>query len=89
MLKYPARFEPIEGGGFFVTFRDIPEAASQGLALEEALLVAADTLSTAVGFYLEDRRSIPCPSSIEEGEELVALSGSMSEKVLAFNKTLA
>ncbi|HKR46770.1 MAG TPA: type II toxin-antitoxin system HicB family antitoxin [Paraburkholderia sp.] len=88
MLRYPARFEPVEGGGFLVMFRDVPEAITQGETIEEALAVAADALAAVMNFYFEDRRPVPIPSEVEDGEELVALSVSMSDKVLAFNKML-
>ncbi|HEY1213151.1 MAG TPA: type II toxin-antitoxin system HicB family antitoxin [Bryobacteraceae bacterium] len=89
MLRYPARFEPVEGGRFVVRFRDVPEAITQGETIEEALVMAADVLATVMDFYFEDRRPVPIPSEVEEGEELVALSVSMSDKVLAFNRLLA
>ncbi len=89
VLRYPARFEPVDGGGFVVTFRDVPEAIAQGETIEEALVMAANALATAMDFYFEDRRPIPAPSEVENGEEPVALSVSMSDKVLAFNKMLA
>ena len=89
MLRYPARFQPFEEGGFVVTFRDIPEAITQGDTIDEALLMAADALAAAMDFYFDDPRPVPTPSGVEEGEQLVALSESMSEKVLAFNVTLA
>ena len=89
MLKYPARFEPVEEGGFLVTFRDVPSAITQGDTIDEALFMAADALATAMDFYFEDLRPVPTPSGVEEGEELVALSESMSDKVLVFNEMLA
>lgn len=89
MLKYPARFEPVEEGGFVVTFRDVPEAITRADAIEEALFTAADALATVMEVYFEDRRPVPAPSMVEEGEELVALSESMSDRVLAFNEMLA
>lgn len=33
MLRYPARFEPDDNGGYVVTFRDIPEAITQATRL--------------------------------------------------------
>ena len=67
MLKYPARFEPVEEGGFLVTFRDVPEAITQGDTIDEALFMAADALATAMDFYFEDQRPVPTPSGVEEG----------------------
>jgi antitoxin HicB len=72
-MFYPARFEPAEEGGFVVTFRDIPEAITQGDNKEEAIDMARDALRVAVELYLEDKRAIPLPSAVEPGEELVEL----------------
>jgi antitoxin HicB len=47
MLRYAALFEPTEEGGFVVTFRDIPEAITQGDSIDEARDMAADALLTA------------------------------------------
>lgn len=89
MLRYPARFEPAEDGGFVVTFRDIPEAITQGDTLEESRAMAADALLTAMDFYFEDKRPVPAPSKARKGEELVALPASVSAKVLLLNEMLA
>ncbi|MBB5508184.1 type II toxin-antitoxin system HicB family antitoxin [Paraburkholderia atlantica] len=88
MLRYPARFEPAEEGGFVVTFRDIPEAITQGDSLEEARSEGADALLTAMDFYFEDRRPVPLPSEARKGEELVALPASVSAKVLLLNEMI-
>lgn len=85
-MKYPAKFEPAEEGGFVVTFRDIPEAISQGDDLSEARTMAKDALITAMDFYFEDKRSVPFPSAIEEGESYVELPVSVASKVLLLNE---
>ncbi|RQZ27372.1 type II toxin-antitoxin system HicB family antitoxin [Burkholderia sp. Bp9017] len=90
MLRYPARFEPDnESGGYVVTFRDIPEAITQGDTLDEARSMGADALLTAMDFYFEDKRPVPPPSKIEKDEELIALPASVSAKVLLLNEMLA
>jgi len=88
MLRYPAVFEP-DSGGFVVTFRDIPEAITQGDTLDEARAMAADALLTAMDFYFEDKRPVPAPSKAKKGEELIALPASVSAKVLLLNEMLA
>lgn len=88
MLRYPAVFEP-DSGGFVVTFRDIPEAITQGDTLDEARSMAADALLTAMDFYFEDKRPVPVPSKAKKGEELIALPASVSAKVLLLNEMLA
>ena len=72
-MRYPARLETATEGGFVVTFRDIPEAITQGETEEEALAMAAEVLSSAMDFYAEDRRAVPPPSPLEAGERLVDL----------------
>lgn len=69
---YPARFERC-ASGFVVTFRDVPEAITQGCSESEALSMAADALSTAVEFYREDGRPVPPPSAQRRDERLIPL----------------
>lgn len=85
MLKYPARFEPAEEGGYVVSFRDIPEALTQGDSLDEARAEAADALLTAMDFYFDDRRAVPAPSVALADEELVSLPVSAAAKVALLN----
>lgn len=88
-MKYPAHFEAdAEAGGFVVTFRDIPEAITQGETEQEALAMAADALLTAMDFYFEDKRPVPLPSAPKRGERLVSLPASVSSKVLLLNEML-
>ncbi|MFK3741422.1 type II toxin-antitoxin system HicB family antitoxin [Massilia sp. TN1-12] len=88
-MKYPATFEPTKAGGYVVTFRDIPEAITQGDTEAEALDMAADALLTAMDFYFEDRRPVPMPSAAAKGERLIDLPLSASAKVLLLNEMLA
>jgi antitoxin HicB len=88
-MKYPAIFEQADDGRFVVTFRDIPEAITQGDSEEEAVEMAADALLTAMDFYFEDRRPVPLPSKPKEGERLVGLPPSVSAKVLLLNEMLS
>jgi antitoxin HicB len=87
-MKYPAIFTPAEEGGFVVTFRDIPEAITQGDDEAEAHTMAADALLTAMDFYFEDRRPVPPPSKPVEGERLIELPLSASAKVMLLNEML-
>lgn len=85
-MRYPATFKPAEEGGFVVTFRDIPEAITQGDSLEEAREMAADALLAAMDFYFEDGRPVPAPSKVKRGDELVSLPASVWAKVLLLNE---
>lgn len=88
MHKYPALFDPAAEGGYTVTFRDIPEAITEGDTLEEAEAMARDALITAMDFYFEDGRPVPAPSKLEDGERLVALPLSVAAKVALLNARL-
>ena len=88
MLKFAARFEPDPNGGYVVTFRDIPEAITQGDTLEEARTMALDALITAMDFYFEDGRAVPAPSKAKRSEELVALPASVATKVELLNRVV-
>jgi antitoxin HicB len=74
MRGYPARFQPAKEGGFTVTFRDVPEAITEGDTMDEALAAAADALESALSFYIADRKPLPLPSAIKRGERMVELS---------------
>lgn len=88
-MQYPARFEPAPEGGFVATFRDIPEAITQGDTEAEAMGMAEDALVTAMAFYFDDRRPVPSPSAPAPEEKLVALPPSVTAKVLLLNEMLA
>lgn len=87
-MRYPARFEPAPDGGYVVTFRDIPEAITQGDSEDETAAMAADALLAAMEFYFQDRRAVPAPSGLEPGERLVELPASVWAKVLLLNAQL-
>lgn len=88
-MDYPASFKPAKEGGFVVTFRDIPEAITQGDTLQEAQAMAIDVLISSMDFYLEDRRIVPLPSKLRRGEQPVTLPLSIVAKVLLLNEMLA
>ena len=87
-LLYPAKLGP-EDGGYVVTFRDIPEAITQGDTREEAIAMAADALATAMEFYFEDRRQGPPPSELQRGEGGISLPAGFTAKALLLNEMLA
>jgi len=88
-MQYPARFKPDHAaGGYVVTFRDIPEAITQGDDDNEAMEMAEDVLISSIEFYLEDKRLVPMPSAPRRGERMVALPAIMAAKVLLLNEML-
>jgi antitoxin HicB len=70
---YPATLTPDADGGFVVTFRDWPEAITQGETRDQALDEAADCLEEAVAARIDDRAEIPLPSSPRADETTVAV----------------
>lgn len=88
-MYYPAQFTPADEGGFVVTFRDLPEAITQGDTEQEAYEMAADVLLSTMDFYFDDMRPVPLPSSAQDGDKWVELPPSVFSKVLLFNEMLA
>lgn len=87
-MQYPAKFEEAEEGGYVVTFRDIPEAVTQGDTEAEAMEMAEDVLISSMDFYIDDRRPVPAPSKQLKGERLVELPLSVATKVLLLNEMI-
>ena len=89
-MKFPVTLTPDErNGGFVVTFRDIPEAITQGETVEDALVMAKDALETAMEFYFEDKRCVPAPSKPKRGQHTIELPASLSAKVWLLNEMVA
>jgi antitoxin HicB len=74
MRAYPAILTPDPDGGFTVTFRDVPEAITEGDTREEALLRAEDALESALAMYIAAKEPLPVASNAAAGEEIVPLS---------------
>ena len=66
---YPCNFAPEEDGGFDVSFPDVPEALTCGNDRAEALVMAEDALTVALGTYVDNRQSIPVPSVAVAGQD--------------------
>jgi len=74
MRAYPATLIPDPDGGFTVTFRDVPEAITEGDTREEALLRAEDALESALAMYVAAKEPLPTPSAAQRREVMVPLS---------------
>jgi antitoxin HicB len=74
MRAYPATLTAHPDGGFTVTFRDVPEAITEGDTREEALLRAEDALESALAMYIAAKDPLPVSSQAEASEEMVPLS---------------
>ena len=89
MRGYPARFQPAKEGGFTVSFRDVPEAITEGDTMGDARSAATDALETALSFYVEDRQPLPAPSAPKRGEHIVQLSALGMAKTALYEAMLA
>ena len=69
-------------GGLTVTFRDLPEAITQGEETKDALTEAADCLEEAIANRVRNRLEIPMPSELEKNEYLVTIPLQTSFKAL-------
>ncbi|MYJ71107.1 MAG: type II toxin-antitoxin system HicB family antitoxin [Rhodospirillaceae bacterium] len=83
-LAYPVTLDDGNGGGFLVTFPDVPEALTEGATMQDALAEAEDCLITALGGYVEARRKIPVPSPAK-GRPLVSLPALVAAKVALYS----
>lgn len=81
-MRYPVTLTP-DGGGYVVSFPDIPEALTQGDSREEALANALDALVTAFEFYFEDNERVPDPGEVTG--EFVEVPASVTAKVILLN----
>lgn len=83
-IAYPAKFEADEAGRVLVTYRDLPEAATDGADMEEAYREAEDALDSALMFRMKYREEIPGPSRRRQDEELVAPDAGVAMKVALY-----
>jgi len=84
-FAYPARFERGDRPGVFViTFRDVPEAITQGNGLSDALWQAADCMEEAIAGRISGGREIPKGSRARHGERLIPVPAPMAAKAALY-----
>jgi predicted RNase H-like HicB family nuclease len=71
---YPVTLESRPGGGFTVSFPDLPDTIAQGATKAAALRNAADALAAALGACVEVHQPFPTPSRCWPGQPNVAVS---------------
>jgi len=87
MLAYAATLTPDEeDGGFVVTFRDVPEAITQGDTLDRALFNAADALTVALDGYVEAGWVFPKRSPTRASEHLITLPALTAAKLELYRR---
>ena len=83
-FSYPVALKPDKSGGYVVTFRDVPEAITQGEDLDDALEQASDALDEAMAGRMRMGDEIPMPTKARNGTPLVPLSASTAVKVALY-----
>ena len=82
---YPARFGRGDRPGVLViTFRDVPEAITQGKGEKDALWQAADCLEEAIAGRIDGGREIPKASKGARGERLIPVPAQMAAKAALY-----
>lgn len=82
---YPARFERGNKSGVLViTFRDIPEAITQGKGEKDALWQGADCLEEAIAGRIAGGREIPKASRPARGERPIPVPAPMAAKAALY-----
>lgn len=85
-FSYPAKITPdLDDGGFVVTFRDLPEAITQGDTIEECLSQASDCLGESLAFRIDDNLEIPVADRPENGEYLVPVPLTIARKAKIYS----
>lgn len=82
--SYPCILHPEEGGGFWVSFPDVPGALTSGEDRAEALEMAEDALGVALAGYVHERWDIPIPSAAAKGQVLVAVPSIVAAKLALY-----
>lgn len=82
--SYPCILHPEEGGGFWVSFPDVPGALTGGEDRAEALEMAEDALGVALAGYVHERWDIPIPSAAAKDQVLVAVPPIVAAKLALY-----
>ena len=69
---YPALLSAQEGGGWLVTFVDLPDTFTEGDTVEEALFNGSEVLSAMLGWHLDQGHAITPPSQNVAGAHYIA-----------------
>ncbi len=82
---YPCILTPETGGGFSVSFPDVPEALTDGGDCAEALAMAEDALVAALGSYVQRREDIPAPSPVAAGQRGIVVRSMVAAKLALYS----
>jgi antitoxin HicB len=84
-MKYPALFEPTDGGKILITFPDVEEAVSQGDDEQDAIDMAQDALVTWFAHCIRHSKAIHPPSRPKGRKyRMIGLPAMVSAKVALY-----
>lgn len=81
---YPYRLDDNGEGGWIASFRDVPEALTEGHSLDDVSANAVDALETALLGRMKDGTDLPAASSREPGERSAVLPVQTAAKLALY-----
>ncbi|ADJ29616.1 type II toxin-antitoxin system HicB family antitoxin [Nitrosococcus watsonii] len=85
-IEYPFEFRPLtdeEGGGWLVSYPDLPGCMSDGETPEEAMVNGKDALAAWLKAAEESGREIPNPSELPSGKFIARVPRSLHARLTA------
>ncbi|EAR21647.1 type II toxin-antitoxin system HicB family antitoxin [Nitrococcus mobilis] len=86
LFDYPFEMRPLseeEGGGWLISFPDLPGCASDGETPEEAIINGRDALEAWIAAMKESGREIPKPDGAPSGKFIVRVPRSIHARLSA------
>jgi antitoxin HicB len=82
---YPASvLRETNGKGFYVRFKDLPEALTGGDDLEDSLAQASDCLAEALAGRMRRGDAIPAPSAVKRGQHPIGVPLYLAPKLALY-----
>ena len=83
---YPCDMTPDveEGYGYVVTFPDVYGATTGAATWDESIFLAEDALIAALSFRIDDRKDLPTPSALSDGQVLITVPPLQSAKLALY-----
>ncbi len=80
-IAYPARLLRQADGSFLVSFRDVPEALTEGATRAAAAAEASDALTAALAGYVKAGNALPPATRPRAGEALIHADAGFTAKI--------
>lgn len=85
-FKYPFEIRPLtedEGGGWLITFPDLPGCMSDGETPEDAMANGRDAVAAWLKAMQESGREVPQPSELPSGKFIARIPRSLHARLAA------